>query len=74
MDPALAVPCSKPAGSLRAIFQGGSIAALASASLLADAGYEVLVFEKDSDVLTLDANGRMQYAKGRVRGSSSFML
>lgn len=59
--------CSKPEDRLRVIYQGGSIAALASASLLADAGYEVILFEKDKDPLALDDKGAMDYAGGRVR-------
>ena len=44
----------KPHEQLRVIYQGGSIAALASASLLASAGHQVVIFEKDSDALDLE--------------------
>ena len=60
-------PCAKPADRLRVIYQGGSIAALASASLLADAGYDVILFEKDKDNLELAPDGAMDYSGGRVR-------
>ena len=54
----------KPTQRIRIIFQGGSIAALASASLLASDGHEVIIFEKDVDVLELDTDRK----HGRVSG------
>lgn len=62
-------PCAKPTDRLRVIYQGGSIAALASASLLADAGYDVILFEMDKDNLELGDDGAMDYSGGRVRCS-----
>lgn len=58
----------KPAQQLRIIYQGGSIAALASASLLASAGHQVIIFEKDVDVLDLDVD-RASRQCGRVGAS-----
>ena len=55
----------KPVHQLRIIYQGGSIAALASASLLASAGHQVVIFEKDVDMLELNTD-RASGRRGRV--------
>ena len=63
---------AKPDAQLRVIYQGGSIAALASASLLASAGHQVIIFEKDSDALELQSVTSNE--RDRVSSSSDVLL